>query len=107
MNSVLELNHYHGPFCWHVECQDWSLGKKVDGEIWTIEHSQDRFQSQLQPHQRGLILLHDCLADKIQTEGNYRRDALGFELTKRIVGWLRQEQYKFTSLDLLIGEETS
>lgn len=104
MGSVKEFEAYHGPITWHFEGHDWDLGRGVDGEMWTVDDCQNKITDQFKTSDRGVILLHDGLADKIQDESHFRRDALVFELVKSLVGWLKREGYRFVSLDSLILE---
>jgi peptidoglycan/xylan/chitin deacetylase (PgdA/CDA1 family) len=106
VNSAKEMEDYVGPIRWDLHCCDWDLGKQRAGTVWNVSHCQGYLISQLQSLGKGIILLHDSAAEKVHTEAHSRREQQVYELTKWLVGWLRQENYKFVGLEDLLGAAT-
>lgn len=99
VNSADEMKPYIGPIGCDVMCFDWDLGKKRNGVPWGVSQCQDYLESRLRKLEKGVILLHDGSADKNHTEAYARRERQVLELTHWLVGWLKEENYKFVGLE--------
>ncbi|MBC8039185.1 MAG: polysaccharide deacetylase family protein [Opitutaceae bacterium] len=92
LNADLRSSFKHvGPIHWEIpgiDCHYWRLGKSVEETV-------DAYVKETDKHGRGILVMHDGVAD-METVAALNRT---LELTRRLIPMLQDRGYRFVGLD--------